>query len=92
MGYPPHPVEVNDVATQTAQGVTSSFLNQGILGAVCLMFLAAACFFYLEKRKVETRERELYDRHLKKAEEWIEKYNEHASDMKTVLDSLSRRM
>jgi len=56
------------------------------------MFLAAACFFYLEKRKVETRERELYDRHLKKAEEWIEKYNEHASDMKTVLDSLSRRM
>lgn len=83
---------VADMTSEIAQGVSASFLDRGILGAVCLVCIAVACFLYREKRIVEARERELYDRHLQKAEEWITKYNEHASDMKTVLDSLSRRM
>ena len=77
---------------ETADRISTSFLDRGILGAVALVCIGVAAFFYREKRVVEARERGLYDRHLAKAEEWITRYNEHAADMKTVLDSLSRRM
>lgn len=77
---------------EISSNIASTFLDRGLLGAVSLVCIGVAMFFYREKRLVEARERALYDRHLTKAEEWITRYNEHASDMKVVLDSLSRRM
>ena len=83
---------MDEIVTNTAQPVVQTFLDRGLLGVICLLAVCVACFFYREKRKAELRERELYERHLVKAEKWIEKYNEHARDMRTVMDSLSRRL
>jgi len=83
---------MDELVHAAAQPVAQTFLDKGLLGVVCLMAIGVACFFYREKRKIEKRNDELVERHLAKAEKWIEKYNEHARDMRTVLDSLSRRM
>jgi hypothetical protein len=83
---------MDDIAVGTSKVVTSRLLEQGFLGLLCLISMAAACFFYLEKRKGEKRERELYERNAAKAEKWIEKYNEHARDMREVIASLVRKV
>lgn len=79
---------MDELTKQTAQ----TFFDRGLLGVVALISLGVACFFYREKRLADKRNEELLERHLTKAEKWIEKYNEHARDMRTVLDSLTRRM
>ena len=83
---------MDDIAANTAKVVTGHLLEQGILGLLCLLSMLTACFFYLEKRKGEKRERELYERNSAKAEKWIEKYNDHARDMREVIASLARKV
>jgi hypothetical protein len=68
--------------------MTSHLLEQGMLGLLCLVAMLAACFFYWETRKGESRERELYERHAAKSEKWNEKHYEHVRDMRELIASL----
>lgn len=82
---------MEEIAAHTAATATSELLKQGILAVAAVTFALISMFLYKEKQKVEKRERVLYEKHAEKAEKWIEKYNDHAREMREVIASLIRR-
>lgn len=82
---------MDEIATHATSAATTELLKQGLLAVIAIVFALVSIFLYREKQKVEKRERDLYEKHAQKAEKWIEKYNEHAKDMREVIASLVRR-
>lgn len=75
--------------------LSDQLLVNGPLGLVCLILLYAVRHLYkaLENERAQHREeiKALMERHIGKAETWVEKGHELANSLNSVLTSLAKR-
>ena len=79
---------------EQAVAATNTLLNQGVLGSVCVLLIAALIFLWRAKesagKEYKKELKELMERHVAKAEEWAESGQKLAADLNKVLESISK--
>lgn len=74
--------------------IPAQLLAHGPLGLLCLLLLYAVVHLYKKQREMEEKYRAdlnaLVDRYVAKAETWVEKGTELASNLNKVLESITR--
>ena len=79
--------------TEVAE-TASRLLEQGVLGSVCVLLIVALVFIWRAKEKADAEHKieikALMERHIAKAEEWVEKSQLLATDLNRVLDTIAK--
>jgi hypothetical protein len=68
-----------------------AILNQGVLGAICILLLYAVNKLYQEREVLRREKEALYERHIAKAENFAEKQTQLADRVTAILESAQRK-